>query len=109
MEKESNLYDERIQCSEITMLKTALPYFQPTLQKNLSFFIAALQFKKTMEYFNNPNNTMKLVAMEQHANSQTDLLLALRNVCPKEEQEQLDQILNMLQIISAYDILFHQE
>ena len=65
MENESlSLYDNRLQNKEINILKTILPYLGSTAQKNISMMISYLQMQKTMEYFENPENTMQISAME---------------------------------------------
>lgn len=107
MEDESmSLYDSRLQCQEITMLKTILPFFNPTAQKNLSMLISYFQLQKTIEFFQDPDNTMSIRAMEHGSDNTVEMLHALRKVCPEQEQKQLDQVLNIMQMLSTYEVFF---
>lgn len=107
MENETlSLYDNRLQSKEINILKTILPYLNPTSQKNISMLISYMQLQKTMEYFENPENTMQIVAMEKKDNA-VDILNAIRVHCNHQEQQQIDHLLNALQMMSTYEILFN--
>ena len=107
MEKETlSLYDDRLQTKEIKILKTILPYLTPTTQKNISMLISYMQLQKTMEFFENPENTMQIVAMEKKDNA-ADILNAIRVHCNSQEQQQIDHLLNAMQMISTYEILFN--
>lgn len=106
MENETlSLYDNRLQNKEINILKTILPYLGSTAQKNISMMISLLQMQKTMEYFENPENTMQIHAMEKK-NTTSDILNAVKVYCNDNEKQQIDQILNALQMLSTYEILF---
>ena len=107
MENETlSLYDNRLQSKEIKILKTILPYLNSTSQKNISMIISYMQLQKTMEFFENPENTMQIVAMEKKDNA-ADILNAIRVHCNQWEQQQIDHLLNALQMVSTYDILFN--
>ena len=87
MENESlSLYDNRLQNKEINILKTILPYLGSTAQKNISMMISYLQMQKTMEYFENPENTMQISAMEKK-NSTSDILNAIKVYCNDNEKK----------------------
>jgi DNA replication protein DnaD len=106
MENESlSLYEDRTQSKEINILKTVLPYLNSTSQKHISMLISYMQMQRTMEYFENPENTMQLCAMEKQDHT-ADILHAVKKHCTPKEQQQIDQALNALQMISTYDILF---
>ena len=68
--------------------------------------ISYMQLQKTMEFFENPENTMQIVAMEKKDNV-ADILNAIRVHCNQREQHQIDHLLNALQMVSTYDILFN--
>ena len=102
----SSLYDDRLQSQDILILKTSLPYLNSSAQKNISMMISYLQLQKTMEYFENPENTMQICAMETKG-STADILNAVKVHCNQTEQQQIDRILNALQMISTYEILFN--
>ena len=107
MENETlSLYDNRLQSKEIKILKTILPYLNSTSQKNISMIISYMQLQKTMEFFENPENTMQIVAMEKKDNA-ADILNAIRVHCNQRDQQQIDHLLNALQMVSTYDILFN--
>lgn len=107
MENESlSLYDNRLQNKEINILKTILPYLGSTAQKNISMMISYLQMQKTMEYFENPENTMQISALEKK-NSTSDILNAIKVYCNDNEKRQIDQVLNAMQMLSTYEILFN--
>lgn len=107
MEKESlSLYENRLQSKEINILKTILPYMNSTSQKNISLLISYLQLQRTMEYFENPENTMQICAMEKK-DTTVDMLNAVKKYCNAREQQQIDRILNAMQMMSTYEILFN--
>ncbi len=107
MENENlSLYDNRLQSKEINILKNILPFLDSTAQKNISMMISYLQLQKTMEYFENPENTMQICAMEKK-NSTVDILNVIRTYCSDAEQKQIDQVLNAMQMMSTYEILFN--
>ena len=105
-EEHLSLYDARLQSREISMLKTALPYVSPSVQKNLSMMIAFLQMEKTIEFFSDPENTTQIAAMERTPDQTVELLQDLRSLCLPAEQRQVDQILNVMQMISTYEVFF---
>ena len=105
-EEHLSLYDARLQSREISMLKTALPYVSPSVQKNLSMMIAFLQMEKTIEFFSDPENTTQIAAMERTPDQTVELLQDLRSLCSPAEQRQVDQILNVMQMISTYEVFF---
>ncbi|MCI5823257.1 MAG: hypothetical protein PUB24_04640 [Lachnospiraceae bacterium] len=107
MENEiSTLYEDRANCKEINILKTILPYVNSTSQKNISMLISYMQLQRTMEFFENPENTMQISAMERKDNT-VDLLNAIKSQCNEQEQHQIDHFLNAMQMLSTYDILFN--
>ncbi len=107
MENESvSLYENRLQSKEIDIMKTILPYLNPTSQKNVSMLISYMQLQKTMEFFENPENTMQIGAMERKDNT-TEILNAIKSHCNPVEQQKIDQMLSALQMISTYEILFN--
>lgn len=69
-EEQYSLYDSRLQSKEINLLKTALPYLAPTAQKNISMIISYFQMQKTIEFFDDPENTMQIHAMEETGGQQ---------------------------------------
>ena len=105
-EEHLSLYDTRLQSREINMLKTTLPYVSPAAQKSLSLLISFLQLQKTMEFFDNPENTTQISAAERSQDQTMELLQDLRTLCTPAEQKQVDNILNVMQMVSVYEILF---
>lgn len=87
-------------------MKTILPYLNSTSQKNVSLLISYMQLQKTMEFFENPENTMQIGAMERRDNT-TEILNAIKQHCNPREQQRIDNVLNALQMISTYEILFN--
>lgn len=105
-EEHLSLYDTRLQSKEINMLKTALPYMNPSAQKSFSMMIAFLQLQKTIEFFEQPENMTQITAMEHAADQRVELLQDLRPLASAAEQKQIDQLLNAMQMISTYEIFF---
>lgn len=100
------LYEDRVNSKEINILKTLLPYLNSTSQKNISMLISYMQLQRTMEFFENPENTMQISAMEKR-DSTPDMLNAVKVYCNDTEKQQIDHILNILQMFSTYEILFN--
>lgn len=107
MENEiQTLYEDRVNTKEINILKTLLPYLNSTSQKNISMLISYMQLQRTMEFFENPENTMQISAMEKR-DTTPDMLNAVKEYCNDMEKQQIDHLLNILQMFSTYEILFN--
>ena len=62
--------------------------------------------QKTMEYFENPGKYHADQCMEKK-NSTSDILNAIKVYCNDNEKRQIDQVLNAMQMLSTYEILFN--
>ena len=62
--------------------------------------------EKTIEFFSDPENTTQIAAMERTPDQTVELLQDLRSLCSPAEQRQVDQILNVMQMISTYEVFF---
>ena len=105
-EEHLSLYDTRLQSREINMLKTTLPYVNPQLQRSLSMVISFLQMQKTIAFFENPENLTQISAMEHSPDAAVELLQDLRDLCSPPDQKPLDSILNVIQLVSTYEVFF---
>ncbi len=106
MEEMPSLYDSRLQSKEIQILKTALPFLAPSAQKSISMMISYFQMQKTIEFFDNPENSMQICAAETGYDNSIEMLQAIREISSPQEQTQLDSVLNVLQLIATYDVFF---
>lgn len=100
------LFDTQIQCHNLQILKTMIPYLNSSTQKPFALLIKYLELKKTAEVFSNNSLTIQDISGESMQEKTFRMLSDISEQCTDAEKEHIDMIMNMVQIISAYDVMF---
>ncbi len=100
------LLDSLVDSKELQILKTIIPYLPDLQQKRFAMTIRFIEFIKTTELFEQANRTY---TQELHACSgesgqerMTKMLYAIKELCNKQEQEQIDMLLNIFEVSNEF-------
>ena len=105
-EQKTTLFDEQLQSRELQILKTTIPYLKEPQQKNLAILAKCLELQKTIRFFQSDSNNLSICSVDNPEENTINMLNEIRPYCTKTEQENLDSFINMIQLFSAYDLLF---
>lgn len=105
-EQKTTLFDEQLQSRELQILKTTIPYLKEPQQKNLAILAKCLELQKTIRFFQSDSNNLSICSVDNPEENTINMLNEIRPYCTKTEQENLDAFINMIQLFSAYDLLF---
>lgn len=86
--------DNVVNSQEMNVIKAAIPYMNPEVQKKLAVFVKFLEFTKTMNLYNNYAVT-EISELNKSALNKQDMLYAIRSQCSEKNRNVLDIILNM--------------
>ncbi|MEG1459200.1 MAG: hypothetical protein RSB37_00875 [Acetivibrio sp.] len=81
----------------LELLQAALPFMTPSIQKSIEVVSKAEEF---METIRSPNPSSELSAMSLSSDSMNleDMLLQMKNVGNKKEQESMDNMINFIKM-----------
>lgn len=98
--------DNIFQDTPLPMLKILLPFLPLSSQKFMAIFLKFLELKYTMDFFNRGNFFCSLTDSVDSSDP-SEMLSVLKEVFPKEQQENID---NMFQMVQAMEMMqFFQE
>lgn len=105
--KHVNALDALVQDRQLQMMKTAVPYINPSSRGSFAFFIKFIELQRTMSAFNSANNSMQMCsAPEASEPLAMQLLSTLLEFSTEQERENLDMMLNYVQMFSGNGELF---
>ena len=96
------LLDEKSFSGPIQMLKAAIPYFNPSCAQKMAMLARVLEFKTTMNVFEEEQLSICSISNSAKPNIE-DVLRDIRKYCAPQEAEQIDQFLNMLNAVRLYN------
>ena len=96
-------YDSKIQTRELQMLKAMLPFLHSNTQMPMAFFIQAMEFKKTMQYFKDNSNTLSAQSITSESERRSAILHTIKKFCTPRERETIDTLLNIMCVMENYD------
>lgn len=105
-EMKPTIFDTQVQSHELQMLKTVLPYMEWRQQKGLAVMIKYMELQKTARLFSAPTPTMQICDISDNRERMMHMLNDLSEICSEREKEEIDNLLNMFQIFSNYEMLF---
>ena len=101
--------DTLIQDKHLQMIKSALPYLEPSHQKNIAMVVKFMELQRTMALFQNPVNNLRMCSEEGPEEERPlQMLTAIREYCTDSEKETVDNLINFVQMFSTYETLFSQ-
>lgn len=83
----------------LQMIKAAIPYMPPALQRSLSVYIKMMEMNNVISYYNNP---VHACSSPSDISDPETLLNDLRNYGNNSQRQSLDQILNLLHTLKMY-------
>lgn len=99
-------FDSQLQTHELQILKTILPYMEWKQQKTLAVLIKYMELQKTAEVFSAETPSISICEVKDGSDRALQMLSDISEVCTDKERENIDMIINMFQMFSAYEILF---
>lgn len=90
--------DKETYDSTAQVLKAAIPYADRTTGKFLAVYARFLEFKKTLDYFNQPEPQIKICALSGSKPSPEEILHDLKKYSDPNQAEMIDRMLNILQM-----------
>ena len=105
MEQEQFLteYDAYVQPRELQMLKAMLPFVHTKSQMPLAVMIQAIEFRSTIKYFRDNENTLTAFSLNNDTDKRSAMLQTLKKFCTPKERETLDTILNIMCVMENFD------
>lgn len=101
--------DALIQDNHLQMIKSALPYLDPSRQKDMAMLVKFMELQRTMALFQNPVNNLHMCSEDSPEEERPlQMLNAIREYCNDLEKETVDNLINFVQMLSTYEILFSQ-
>lgn len=100
------LFDMQVQNHNLQMLKTMIPYLHSRSQKPFALMIKYLELQKTAEVFSHDSLVIQGVSDESPQERMLRMLSDISEQCTNSEKENIDMIMNMFQVMSAYDVMF---
>lgn len=108
MENENQFtpFDQELQTRELQIFKTMLPYLMPGQQRMFALMIKFMELQKTASLFNGKAPSMQVCSSTDPQERMSQMLADIRSYCTPKEQENIDMALNMIQMLSTYEVLF---
>lgn len=104
--KHVNALDAMVQDRQLQMMKTAVPYINPSSQGTFAFFIKFMELRRTMSVFGGSNSLQMCSAPETAEPLAIQLLSTMLDFSTEQERENIDTLLNYVQMFSAGGGLF---
>lgn len=106
-EYKPTIFDTQVQSHELQMLKTILPYMEWRQQKSLAVMIKYLEAAKNGAALSPaPTPSIQMCEITDSKEKALQMLNDLSEICTEKEKENIDNLLNMFQMFSTYEILF---
>lgn len=105
--KHVNALDAMVQDRQLQMMKTAVPYINPSSQGTFAFFIKFMELRRTMSVFGGGSNSLQMCSAPETAEPLAiQLLSTMLDFSTEQERENIDTLLNYVQMFSAGGGLF---
>ena len=101
-------YEEYLAQSPFQMIKLLLPFLPAANQKNMVILIKFLELKYTMEYFRKENPFSMCSNLQEDA-SPLEKVSSIIDFLPPKEQESVEQLINMMSVMEAFQTMTEKE
>ena len=101
-------YEEYLAQSPFQMIKLLLPFLPASNQKNMVILIKFLELKYTMEYFRK-ENPFSMYSNRQEDASPLERVSSIIDFLPPKEQESVEQLINMMSVMEAFQTMTEEE
>ncbi len=102
------LFDTQVQSHNLQMMKTMIPYLNPSRQRPFALLVKYLELQKTAQMFSQNSMVIQSVSADSPQERMYQMMTDLCEQCSDVERENIESLLNMLQFMSAYDIMFSE-
>lgn len=100
--KHATELDSLVQDRQLQMIKTVIPYINPSSQGTFAFLIKFMELKRTMDLFGGANASLQMCSAPEAAEPLSVKLLAtLLDFSTEEERETIDMLMNYAQMFSG--------
>ena len=103
--KTMTTFDSILQSRQLQMMKAAIPYMPKKTQKMFSVFTKYFELIKTIEMNHKEDSALSMCSITTE-NSKVKLLSLLQEIrpyCNKTENETIDLIVDVFQMVEAYE------
>lgn len=102
-------FDLEFQTKDLQIMKAMIPYMTPALQRMLAMFVKYQELQKTLVLFDGKAPAIQSCSIEDPQERMTQMLNDIKNYCTKQEKENIDLAINMLQVFSTYEQFFQEQ
>jgi hypothetical protein len=95
--EKSPYIEKAILSQELRIMKSIIPYLDYAHQKTFSLLVKLIEFKKTIELYDDMDNYLP-GKLEKKAYNLIDILTDVKNSCDEENQRKLNLFLNILKM-----------
>jgi hypothetical protein len=96
--------DQLVNSQQMRMIKAALPYMDFPQQKKVAMFIKLIEFRKTIDIFDSPDQ-VHTTLHEKKSLDKLEFLKDIRNSCDEPSQKKLNMLISLLNMQSTMDIM----
>lgn len=100
-------FDLELQTRNLQIMKVMVPYLQPEQQRMFAMMIKFMELQKTAQLFNGKAAAIQSCSIDDPQERMSQMLNDIKTYCTPKEQENIDMALNMIQMFSAYEMLFN--
>lgn len=83
----------------LQMMKAAIPYLPPSMQKGMSLYAKVMELQNLLSYYNQP---VRACSAENASANSEEILNDLRAYCNDSQRQSLDQALNLINTFKMY-------
>ncbi len=83
----------------LQMMKAAIPYLPPALQKGMSLYAKLLELQNLMSYYNQP---VRACSAETSSANSEEILNDIRTYCSDTQRQSIDQALDFIHTLKMY-------
>lgn len=83
----------------LQMMKAAIPYLPPSMQKGLSLYAKVMELQNLISYYNQP---VRACCAESASADSEEILNDIRTYCNDSQRQSLDQALNLINTLKMY-------
>lgn len=101
-------YEDYLAQSPFQMIKLLLPFLPAANQKTMVILLKFLELKYTMEYFRKGNPFSMCSNLQEDA-SPLERVSSIIDFLPPKEQESVEQLINMMSVMEAFQTMTEEE
>ena len=102
-EYKPTMFDTQVHSQNLQIMKAMVPYLAARQQKPFAFMIKYMELQKTLEVFSSNTLSIQSAPAESEQDKMFHMLSDISEQCSEAEQENISMMLNMLQMLSAYE------